>query len=81
MTLREALVLGLIGGITGILMGLGFAWAVNQIPVIKGMMDPIYTPDLFLLALAVALVTGVLGGLYPAWRATRMQPVEALRYE
>jgi putative ABC transport system permease protein len=49
--------------------------------MIKGMIDPNYTPDLFLLALAVALVTGVLGGLYPAWRATRMQPVEALRYE
>ena len=32
-------------------------------------------------ALAVALVLGSLGGLYPAWRATRMQPVEALRYE
>ncbi len=81
MTLREALVLGLLGGIAGILLGLGFAWAINQIPMIKGMLDPTYTPDLFLLALAVALVTGVLGGLYPAWRATRMHPVEALRYE
>jgi len=29
----------------------------------------------------VALVTGVIGGLYPAWRAARMRPVEALRYE
>ena len=81
MTLREALVLGLIGGITGILLGLGFAWAMMQIPAIKGMLEPSYTPDLFVLALVVALVTGVLGGLYPAWRATRMQPVEALRYE
>jgi putative ABC transport system permease protein len=32
-------------------------------------------------AILVALVAGVLGGLYPAWRATRMRPVEALRYE
>jgi len=31
--------------------------------------------------LAVALITGIAGGLYPAWRATRMRPVEALRYE
>jgi len=32
-------------------------------------------------SLALGLVAGVLGGLYPAWRATRMRPVEALRYE
>ncbi|MBE9472781.1 MAG: ABC transporter permease, partial [Chloroflexi bacterium] len=40
-----------------------------------------YSPELFAQALAMALVTGALGGLYPAWRATRMRPVEALRYE
>ncbi len=46
-----------------------------------GMLNPSYSPELFAQALAVALVAGALGGLYPAWRATRMQPVEALRYE
>jgi ABC-type antimicrobial peptide transport system permease subunit len=79
--LREALVLGLIGGICGILLGLGLAWLLGLIPMIKGMVVPVYTAGLFALALAVALVTGVVGALYPSWRATRMQPVEALRYE
>ena len=35
----------------------------------------------FVVAIGVALMLGVLGGLYPAWRASRLQPVEALRYE
>jgi putative ABC transport system permease protein len=45
------------------------------------MVSPRYSPELFAQALAVGLATGVMGGLYPAWRATRMRPVEALRYE
>jgi ABC-type lipoprotein release transport system permease subunit len=81
MILREALVLGLIGGMCGILLGVGLAWLLGQIPMIKGMVVPIYTAGLFAVAVTVALVTGVVGALYPSWRATRMQPVEALRYE
>jgi ABC-type antimicrobial peptide transport system permease subunit len=81
MILQEALVLGVVGGICGILLGMGLAWALGQIPAVKGMVEPAYSPQLLILALAVALITGMLGGLYPAWRATRMRPVEALRYE
>jgi ABC-type lipoprotein release transport system permease subunit len=81
MILREALALGVVGGIFGILLGIGLAWSLTMIPAIGGMLDPQYNAQLFLLAMAVALGTGLLGGLYPAWRATRMQPVEALRYE
>jgi len=81
MILREALVLGAVGGVCGILVGMGMVWGITQIPGIGGMLDPRYSPQLFVQALAVGLVTGVIGGLYPAWRATRMRPVEALRYE
>jgi putative ABC transport system permease protein len=81
MIFREAFALGIIGGIFGILVGLALNWGLGQIPMLGGMLEPAYRPQLFILALGVALLSGVVGGLYPAWRATRMQPVEALRYE
>jgi len=81
MILQEALALGIVGGVCGIVAGVGMAWGLTLIPMIGGMLAPIYGPELFAQALAVALTTGVVGGIYPAWRATRMRPVEALRYE
>ncbi len=81
MILREALALGVIGGIFGILLGMGLAWLLGLIPAVGGFMEAQYSSELLLTAMTVAVVTGVLGGLYPSWRATRMQPIEALRYE
>jgi ABC-type antimicrobial peptide transport system permease subunit len=82
MILAEALVLGLVGGACGILLGMGMAWGLTQLPGVLGkMIVPQYSLGLFVQALVVALATGGLGGIYPAWRATCMRPVEALRYE
>jgi len=81
MIVRESLLLGLIGGLVGILLGMGIVWAVQQIPLIGSMLEPFYGATLLAQAMVIALVSGAIGGLYPAWRATRMRPVEALRYE
>ena len=81
MILSEALVLGVLGGVLGILIGLGLGRLVSLLPGLYGGMAPLYGPKLFVQALIVAAVAGMVGGLYPAWRATRMSPVEALRYE
>jgi ABC-type antimicrobial peptide transport system permease subunit len=81
MILGEALVLGVLGGALGILIGLGLGRLVSFLPGLYGGMAPLYSPRLFVQALIVAAVAGAVGGLYPAWRATRMSPVEALRYE
>jgi len=43
--------------------------------------QPIWTLGIFARALTVALLLGLMGGLYPALRATRLESVEALRYE
>jgi putative ABC transport system permease protein len=81
MVLQEALVLGAVGGSVGVAIGLGLTWLVTLIPGLFGSIEPVYSPELFVQAVVVALGAGLLGGLYPAWRATRMHPAEALRYE
>jgi putative ABC transport system permease protein len=79
--LREAIVLGLLGGLVGIAVAFGFTGLIMSIPSYGEMFNPNWTAVIFARAIFVALSLGVLGGLYPAFRATRMQPVEALRYE
>jgi len=81
MILQESLLLGMIGGGVGILLGLGLGSLSRLIPGTYGSLELIYAPQLFFQALGVALIAGAAGGLYPAWRATHMRPVEALRYE
>jgi putative ABC transport system permease protein len=81
MIMQEALLLGIFGGVTGILIALGFGWTFNHIPMIGEMLKPIWEMDIFIRAILIAICLGVLGGIYPALRATRLQPVEALRYE
>jgi ABC-type antimicrobial peptide transport system permease subunit len=81
MILKESLVLGVIGGFFGIPLGMGLGLLVGTAGIWGGALEPTYTPRLFVQAVVVAAVAGVIGGLYPAWRATRMRPVEALRYE
>jgi ABC-type antimicrobial peptide transport system permease subunit len=79
--LRESLILGVLGGGLGVLIGLGLGRLVSLLPGLYGGMAPLYSLDIFVQALLVAALAGTVGGLYPAWRATRMRPVEALRYE
>jgi ABC-type lipoprotein release transport system permease subunit len=79
--LQESLVLGVVGGVCGIFMGMGLGNLLRLVPGTYGSMDLIYPPQLFVQAIVVGMIAGIVGGLYPAWRATRMQPVEALRYE
>jgi ABC-type antimicrobial peptide transport system permease subunit len=81
MIMKESLVLGLVGGICGIPLGLGLGGLIGKTGVWGGAIVPAYSSQMFVQAIVVAMVAGVVGGIYPAWRATRMRPVEALRYE
>jgi putative ABC transport system permease protein len=79
--LREAALLGLMGGLAGIGVAFGIIALTRLFPVITDLVIVRWEVDIFLRAISIALVLGLFGGLYPAYRATRLQPVEALRYE
>jgi ABC-type antimicrobial peptide transport system permease subunit len=81
MILKESLLLSGFSGLAGIGIGVGLAKVLGAVPAVGGFVQPAFTPTMFAQAMVVALVLGALGGLYPAWQATRLRPVEALRYE
>jgi putative ABC transport system permease protein len=81
MILKESLVLGTVGGVCGIPLGLGLGGLIGMAGIWGGAIRPLYAPRLFVQAVVVAMIAGVVGGLYPAWRAANLRPIEALRYE
>jgi putative ABC transport system permease protein len=81
MIINESLLLGLLGGLVGILVAFVLTYLLNQIPMFGSILSAQWDTVIFVRALMFALLLGVLGGLYPAYRATRLQPVEALQYE
>jgi ABC-type antimicrobial peptide transport system permease subunit len=81
MIVRESVVLSLMGGIAGVLAGVALGSGLNLTRTVQGFLRLEYTPGLFAQAVGTALLLGVVGGVYPAWWASRLRPVEALRYE
>jgi len=81
MILREAVLLGLLGGGLGIGLAFGLIKLMQMTPMLGSWVDPVWAWDIFARAILLSLFLGVIGGLYPAYRATRLRPVDALRYE
>jgi putative ABC transport system permease protein len=77
----ESGVIGLLGGLGGLVLGTLVAAAGNAAGESSGQALFLVTTRLTLSALAFAVGLGVVSGLYPAWHAARLNPVEALRYE
>ncbi len=81
MILIESAGVGLIACALGCLLGVGLAELTTWMPMFRLFSSPVYDAVPFLTALAVAVVLSIGGGAAPAWRASRISPVEALRYE
>jgi putative ABC transport system permease protein len=78
MILWESAMLGFLGGIIGVLLGVVGVQLLKRAPALRGMLEPDLSTALMLTAIAIAVAVGVLSGLYPAWRSSRVSPSLAL---
>ena len=92
--LNEALIIGLLGSVFGILTGSALALSIDQLGLLENFttgtyntvlgeisIRPVFDISLFIYSFIFGISISVIFGLYPAWRAAKMNPVEALRNE
>ena len=75
--LIEAVIIGVIGGFLGILIGIGIAEAVKS----SGAFTPVITISPIIISFSFSVGIGLFFGIYPAKKAAKLDPIEALRYE
>lgn len=75
--LIEAALLSFSGGIIGIIVG----WVVARFITSTGQLTTVVSADIVVLAVSVSVGIGLFFGFYPAWQASRLNPIEALRAE
>jgi putative ABC transport system permease protein len=79
--LVEAIIVSLSGGAIGILIGVGISRAMGGLTFGGQTIPSVVAPDSMLLAFTVSAAVGLFFGIYPAMRASRLNPIDALRYE
>ncbi len=75
--LIEAALLSLTGG----LVGVGIGWSIASFIKRMGTLTTVVSPDIVILAVSVSVGIGLFFGFYPAWNASRLNPIDALRSE
>jgi len=79
--LIEAALMSLIGGAIGVLVGWGFSALISGMSLGGTTIETVMSVNIPILAVSVSAAIGIIFGLYPAYRAARLNPIEALRYE
>jgi len=75
--LIEAALLTFTGGIVGVIFGWGISYLINSMEI----MTTVVSINIVILSVSVAIGIGLFFGFYPAWNASRLNPIEALRSE
>jgi putative ABC transport system permease protein len=75
--LVETMTLSILGGVIGIILGSLIAWVFTFL----GLITAVVTFDVLLLSFSFSALIGLFFGIYPAYQASRLRPIEALRYE
>jgi putative ABC transport system permease protein len=79
--LVESLMVSVLGGIIGIFIGVGASQLINGQKLNGQPIQTVVATSSIILAVGVSLTIGLLFGVYPAWRAASLRPIDALRYE
>jgi putative ABC transport system permease protein len=81
LVLGESVVLCGLGGVLGSGLGVAVVELVKRAPMASMIFPTEFPPMIFVQGIGTALALGLVGGLYPSWRASRLLPAEAMRYD
>ena len=79
--LLEAAALTFAGGGIGVAGGISFSFLLSQLDLGGFKLASVVSADIVILAFSVSIIIGLISGIYPAWRASRLNPIDALHYE